>query len=152
MLTRNVSIPSHPARRSRCVSNGFCFLLALSACLTVATASACDGPDPGPLEQRFKDATVAAIVRVMSVSVSPQVPYVDGQAEVVEVLKGTIDPKLTFRGYLPQVDCWTSIDVGGEYLPNQTGDNAIWFGQFSKTIAVAKVSAGLLRKWREKAP
>lgn len=75
----------------------------------------------------------------------------DGHAEVVEVLKGTHGSTLPVRGYLPQVDCWASIDVGRDYvvfLPAPLARNEAWFGMFSQTISVADVPDGLLRQWR----
>lgn len=140
------------ARRYASAMNVIGLLLASAFCLGATPAVACDGPDPGPVEARFENATVVAIIRVTSVAASPgDSSYVEGHAEVVETLKGTYSTAMRVRGYLPQVDCWAPIDIGGEYvvfLPNPAGNYEVWFSMFSKTIAVGRVPKGLLRKWR----
>jgi hypothetical protein len=130
-------------------------LLAALTCLGTTPVFACDGPDPVPVAARFADAKVVAIVRVMSVSVSPgQRPTVDGHAEVVETLKGAPGPRIAVRGFLPSVDCWLPIDAGREYvvfLPGSSGEYAAWFSMFGDTIPVAEMSQLLLKKWRANA-
>ncbi len=141
-------------RRHAPARNVIGLLLASAVCLGAASAVACDGPDPGPVEARFESATVVAIIRVMSVSIAPgDGSYVEGHADVVETLKGAHRAGIPVRGHLPQVDCWASIDVGRDYivfLPNPAGRYEAWFSMFGKTIPVRDIPDRLLRRWRAK--
>jgi len=127
-------------------------LLAWAICLGSTSALACTGPDPIPVDERFRQAKVVAIVRVMSASVSATgQPYIEGHADVVETLKGTHGAAMPVRGYLPGVNCWAPIDVGREnvvFLPMAPGSDEAGFSMFGNTIPLADVSVVLLRKWR----
>lgn len=141
-------------RRRASAVNLLGWLLASTVCLAAAPSVACTGPDPVPVEERFESATVVAIIRVMSVSVSPSGhPHLEGRAEVVETLKGAHSAEVPVRGYLPEVNCWVPLDVGRQYLvflPDPSGRHEAWFAMFSRNIPVVDVPESLLRKWRAK--
>lgn len=141
-------------RRRASAMNVLGRLLASAVCLAAAPSVACTGPDPVPVEERFKSATVVAIIRVMSVSVSPSGDrYLEGRAEVVETLKGAHSAEVPVRGNLPEANCWVSLDVGRKYLvflPDPSGRYEAWFSMFSRNIPVDDVPESLLRKWRAK--
>lgn len=132
--------------------NGVASIALFAACSFSTIATACDGPDPGPLADRFASAEFVAVVRVTSLAVAVESPSgVDGVAEIVESLKGNFAGPVPVHGYVPAVDCWVAIDLGREYvvfLPDPAGQRAIWFSMFSKTTALEDVPAVLLRKWR----
>jgi hypothetical protein len=117
----------------------------------VFDANACDSPDPGSVADRFKHAHTVAVVRVSRLSEATDEPAkVEGVAVVTEVLKGPPMKALAVHGYSPNVDCWTSIDVGREYLiflPRQN-NQSVWFSAGSEAIARSDVPESLLRTWR----
>ena len=154
MFPESSSARGRVTRHHASAMNVLGWLLASAVCLVAMPSIACTGPDPVPLEERFRKATVVQIIRVMSVSVSPSGhPYLEGHAEVVETLKGDHSAEVPVRGYLPEVNCWVPLDVGRQYLvflPDPSGRHEAWFAMFSRNIPVADVPESLLRKWRAK--
>jgi hypothetical protein len=152
MFTERSLSPRRVTQRHAVAMKRIGVLLAWAVCLGASSALACTGPDPIPVEERFKQAKAVAIVRVKSVSVSATGrPYIEGHADIIENLKGTREAVMPVRGYLPGVNCWAPIDVGREYvvfLPMAPGSDEAWFSMFGNTLPLTDVSDVLLRKWR----
>ena len=118
-----------------------------------AAASACDGLDPGPYTARYEQAEIVAVIRVVSLTERGKPGHVEGRAEVVEVLKGTLAEDIPVYAYTPEVGCFSPVTVGREYvvfLPNSAGRTDVWFSMFSKTARVSDIPQKLLRSWRPK--
>ncbi len=126
-----------------------------TSCVFADPALACDGPDPGPLRDRYRNADIVAIVRVTSLRAAPGKHEVEGEAKVLELLKGPPVSTISVRGYTPYVDCWSAIDVGREYVvfTSKSGPHQgrAEFGMFSASIDAAQVDRQILKTWRLKA-
>ena len=113
-------------------------IMLVFAALSATKANGCDGPDPGPLRDRYRNAEAVAVIRVESLRVSENGYEVEGSGVVQELLKGAPATTVPIRGYTPLVDCWASIDVGGEYVafvPKAwPGRGRVSFGMFGTSV------------------
>jgi hypothetical protein len=127
-------------------------LIAMGSAIAPGGVEACDGPDPGAVEDRFGRADFVAVVQVTSLWIAPENPsIVEGDAEVLEMLKGRRVARLPVRGYSPSVDCWAPVDVGREYLvfvQDSPRGKVASFSIFSPNLPLRAVPPTLLRIWR----
>jgi hypothetical protein len=127
-------------------------MMAVCGSMAATAAFACDGSDPGAVEDRFGRADFVAVIQVTSLWIDPQSPsIVEGDAEVIAMLKGRRVARLPVRAYAPSVDCWAPVDVGREYLvfvrESPRGERAS-FSIFSPHVPMRAVPPALLRSWR----
>lgn len=126
-------------------ARGWAAALGVWAGALASASSACIGPDPGPLEQRYREAAFVAVVRVGSLVVSAARPQQVGRQG-----RGRADPQER-AGHIGRRRRLRSRDPpAGVRLDRLTGDASLGGGATRCPVRIARsVIGAAVSAWRE---